>query len=98
MLQVIVNRVINILFALDCFLFAVCTLGGSYPSESFSSAAWRGELTGKVYGKVRPWIDRAWAVLFGQRNHCQLAYERADLNLPPDERNRRTTKIVANNV
>ena len=97
MLRVIANRIINILFALDCFLFAVCTLGGSYPSESFSSAAWRGELTGKVYGKVRPWIDRG-ARLLGQNNHCQTAYERADLNLPPDERNRRNPQVVVNNV
>lgn len=75
------SRVGNIAFALDCFLFSVATFGSSYPNESFSSAAWRSELYGKPYGKVRPLID----FITGTPNHCQLAYENAYRNLPPDE-------------
>ena len=44
------TRVINILFALDCLLFSICTLGRAYPYESFSSAAYRAELNGRLYG------------------------------------------------
>ena len=77
------QRLINILFSLDCFLFSICTLGSSFPYESFSSAAYRAELYGKFYGKARPLID---ALFWFQPNHCQLAYFRAALNLPPDQR------------
>lgn len=76
-------RVINILFALDCFLFAVCTLGKSYPYESFSSAAYRAELLGIFYGKSRPVIDWLFS-LFGQTDHCKTAYLSAKNNLPKD--------------
>lgn len=76
-------RLINVLFALDCFLFAVATLGRSYPYESFSSAAYRAEKLGLFYGKARPLID---ALFFFQQDHCRKAYERAALNLPPDQR------------
>jgi hypothetical protein len=81
----VMTRVINILFALDCFLFAVATLGKSYPSESFSSAAYRAEKLGMFYGRARKWIDRGFSI-FGQVNHCQMAYDHAKLNLPEDER------------
>lgn len=74
-------RLINVLFAIDCLLFSLCTLGRAYPYESFSSAAYRAEQAGKFYGKVRPVID----FLFGAR-HCYLAYAKAILNLPPDQR------------
>lgn len=76
-------RVINILFALDCFLFSLCTLGKAYPYESFSSAAYRAELHGSLYGKMRPIID---SIFFFQQNHCQKAYTYAKLNLPEDMR------------
>ena len=76
------NRIINLLFALDCFLFNVVTLGGSYPFESFSAAAWRAELEGKWYRHARPIID---AIMWFQPHHCQRAYEHAKYNLPPDE-------------
>jgi hypothetical protein len=80
------ERILNVLFALDCFLFALFTLGGSFPSESFSSAAWRSENMGGWYGRIfRPVID--WvARKLGQVDHCKSAYYRAKLNLPPDER------------
>ncbi len=76
-------RIINILFAFDCFLFSVCTLGKSYPYESFSSAAYRAELKGRFYGKARPLID---ALFFFQKDHCKIAYEQAKFNLPEDMR------------
>lgn len=75
------DRIINILFALDCFLFAVCTLGASYPFESFSSAAWRAESLGLFYGRARKWIDKLLGV-----GHCCRAYHFAKLNLPPEQR------------
>jgi hypothetical protein len=75
------ERLTNMAFALDCFLFSVCTLGKSYPSESFSSAAFRAEQMGLFYGKVRPAID----AVFG-KGHCAEAYIHAKLNLPEDQR------------
>ena len=79
------TRLINVLYALDCFLFALLTLGGSYPSESFSSAAYRAESMGKLYGKTRPAIDWLFSLL-GQKDHCKQAYFSAKLNLPLDMR------------
>lgn len=76
-------RLINIIFALDCFLFSLGTLGRSYPFESFSSAAYRAERLGRFYGRMRPVIDR---LFWFQPQHCQCAYERAKLNLPEDQR------------
>lgn len=79
------NRIVNVIFSLDCFLFSVATLGKSYPYESFSSAAWRAELQGRFYGRSRKWIDRFMG-LFGQVDHCRVAYEMAKYNLPEDMR------------
>lgn len=79
------NRIINVLLALDCLLFAICTLGGSYPFESFSSAAYRAESLGLFYGKARPVIDWLFSML-GQKDHCKTAYFSARLNLPEDQR------------
>lgn len=78
------DRLINILFALDCCAFTVLTLGRAYPFESFSSAAYRAERMGLFYGRFVPVID--WLFSWAQTNHCQQAYEQAKLNLPPDER------------
>lgn len=80
------QRLINVLFALDCFLFSLLTLGGSYPYESFSSAAWRAEGRGDFYGKARPLIDWLFRVILGQNDHCAKAYFGAKYNLPPDQR------------
>ena len=79
------DRIANILFAFDCFLFSFCTLGLSYPHESFSSAAWRAEKNGLFYGRFRPKIDRFFA-FFGQLGHCEWAYDHAKYNLPEDQR------------
>ena len=77
------ERLTNIAFMLDCFLFTLVTLGKAYPFESFSSAAYRAEKLGLFYGKARPLID---ALFWFQPDHCRLAYERAAFNLPPDQR------------
>ena len=79
------NRVINILLALDCFAFSICTLGKSYTSESFSSAAYRAERDGRFYGHARKWIDALFGLL-GQREHCRVAFESAKYSLPEDMR------------
>jgi len=79
------KRIVNMLLAFDCFLFSVCTLGKSYTSESFSSAAWRAERAGQFYGRSRKWIDRLFNLL-GQTDHCRVAFEDAKNNLPEDMR------------
>lgn len=78
-------RLINILLALDNFLFSLLTLGKAYPFESFSSAAYRAEKMGLLYGKARPAIDWLFSLL-GQKEHCRAAYESAKFNLPEDQR------------
>lgn len=77
------DRVVNMLFALDCFLFSLLTLGKAYPFESFSSAAYRAEKQGRLYGKARPLID---TLLWFNPMHCQHAYINAINNLPEDQR------------
>ena len=79
------ERLINLLFTLDCFVFSVCTLGQAWPGESFSSAAWRAETKGLWYARARPLID---ALFFFQPNHCYLAWLSAtkQWNLPEDMR------------
>lgn len=79
------NRIVNILLTFDCFVFSVCTLGKAYPSESFSSAAYRAETMGLFYGRARPLIDWLFGWL-GQTEHCKAAYLSAKLNLPEDMR------------
>jgi hypothetical protein len=78
-----VSRLINILFAFDCLILALITLGKSYPSESISSAAYRAELFGRTFGFMRPVIDR---IMWFDPEHCKRAYGSAKLNLPEDER------------
>lgn len=79
------NRIINILLTFDCFVFSLLTLGKAYPSESFSSAAYRAETRGLFYGRARPVIDWLFSWL-GQTEHCKAAYYSAKLNLPEDMR------------
>ena len=80
------DRAINVVFALDVFLCALLTLGGSYPSESFSSAAYRAEGRGEFYGRTRVAIDWIFRVFFDEVDHCKNAYFNAKRNLPPDQR------------
>lgn len=81
------GRCINLLFILDCALFSICTLGTSYPYESFSSAAWRSQGMGGLYGRIaRPSIDWFFLRVLGQHEHCANAFFYAKLNLPPEQR------------
>lgn len=81
------SRILNVLIALDQFLFCLLTLGGSFPDETASSGAWRSEQQGRWQGKLfRPLID--WLFWPIQRDHCMHAYnsERNKLQLPRDMR------------
>lgn len=84
--KLIRDRFIDIIFSWDCTLFSMATLGGSYPYESFSSAAYRAEKNGKFYGKFRKYIDKSFLLVFNQTDHCYKAYTYAKLNLPEDMR------------
>ena len=80
------QRVLNLLIALDQFLFCVVCLGGSSPDETASAAAWRLETQGRWQGKVfRPFIDALfWPV---QNDHCMQAFysEKWRMHLPEDD-------------
>jgi hypothetical protein len=80
------RRTLNILIALDSFLYVLCTLGEGYPSETFSSAAYRAEKQGKFYGRARPFID--WLFCSLEQDHCKQAYWFCinKYNLPEDMR------------
>jgi len=66
-------RILRILIALDIFVFALLTIGGSRRNETISSAAWSLELDGKWQGKLfRPVIDFLFRPL--QKDHCRKAW------------------------
>lgn len=68
------QRLFTILIALDVFVFAVLTLGGSKRNETISAACWELERDGKWQGKVsRPVIDFLLRPLGPQ--HCLRAWE-----------------------
>lgn len=80
-------RALNLLIALDQFLFCLVCLGGSSPDETASAAAWRLEAQGRWQGKFfRPLID--WLFHRWQQDHCLCAYysERRRAQLPEDMR------------
>ncbi len=67
------SRLINVLVALDQFVFSLITLGSSAPDESMSAAAFRLESKGKLAGRIfRPLID---ALFFFDPMHCRRAHE-----------------------
>lgn len=67
------RRLLNLLIALDQFLFCVVCLGDSNPDETASSAAYRLERQGGWTGRVfRPMID---LLFFFEPQHCRKAYE-----------------------
>jgi hypothetical protein len=69
----VIDRVLNILVALDQLVFALITLGSSAPDETISAAAWRLESKGKLAGAIfRPLIDALFYPI--QKHHCYLAY------------------------
>lgn len=72
------QRILNLLIALDQFIFCVITLGKAMPDETMSAAAWRGEQLRKQNGKghilptfFRPIID---ALFWFDKDHCFKAY------------------------
>lgn len=69
----IIRRILNVLVALDQFLFCFFTLGNSKPNESASAAAWRLEQAGHWAGRVfRPFID---LLFFFDPDHCRKAFD-----------------------
>lgn len=66
------RRALNLLIALDQFLFCLITLGAGHPDETLSAAAWRWETEGRRIGKVlRPLIDR---LFWFDPSHCAGAF------------------------
>jgi hypothetical protein len=66
------QRILNLLVALDQFLFSVITLGKAMPDETASAAAWRGEQLGHALPTFfRPIID---TIFFFDPDHCWKAY------------------------
>lgn len=68
------QRILNLLVALDCFLFCVVCLGNAQRGETASEAAWKLERDRRFFGFMRPLID---LIFFFDPNHCQRSYERA---------------------
>lgn len=87
------RRILNVLIALDQFLFCLATLGHSSPDETLSAAAWRWEQSKKLRGRVLcPLIDALFLPF--ERDHCQMAYlsELRGLHLPPEYQEVKQTK------
>lgn len=67
------RRALNLLIALDQFLFCAITLGHSSPDETLSAAAWRWESGGRRRGRLlRPIIDALFLPL--ERDHCYQSW------------------------
>ena len=68
------QRILNVLIALDQFLYVLLTLGAGSPDETLSAAAYRTERAGKWLGRVfRPLIDALFLPF--ERDHCQTAFD-----------------------
>ena len=80
------RRILNVLIALDSFLLVLLTFGKAWPGETFSSAAYRAELTGGYFRHARPVID--WLFSRIERDHCLESWRYAvqKRNLPGDMR------------
>jgi len=77
------RRILNFLIAFDQFVFSIITLGGSWPDETMSAAAYRQEKNGKMVGRVfRPIIDFLFRAI--EKDHCRLSYmsEQKSSHLP----------------
>jgi uncharacterized membrane protein len=66
------RRVLNLLIALDQFLFCWVSFGHYDPDETLSAASWRWELTG-----ARRWPRRLIDWLFTpiEADHCRKSWE-----------------------
>lgn len=66
------QRAVNLMVALDQFIFCLLTLGQSDPDETMSASAYRLELAGRLQGRIfRPLID--WLFFFDP-DHCLKSY------------------------
>lgn len=81
------RRVLNLLIALDQFLYVLLTFGHGSPDETLSAASWRWERAGKWQGRLlRPLID--FIFLPVERDHCRQSFEaeRRKAHLPAEYR------------
>ncbi len=70
-------RLLNILIALDQFVYVLLTLGHGSPDETMSAAAYRLWLRDQIGGRYfKPAIDFLFLPL--ERDHCKRSY-RAEL-------------------
>lgn len=67
------TRFLCILIALDVFIFALITLGGSKRNETISAAAWSLDQDARWQGRFfRPLID--WLFTWVERDHCRVSF------------------------
>lgn len=67
------QRALNLLIALDQFLWVLITMGNGSPDETISAACWRMDLQGKWQGRLmRPLID---GLFFFDPDHCRVSFE-----------------------
>lgn len=81
------QRLLNLLIAIDQLLYVILTLGKGSPDETLSAAAWRTEQSGKIIGRLsRPVID--FLALPFERQHCYKSYisEKNKQHLPEEYR------------
>lgn len=80
------QRILNILIGVSQFIYVWISFGNGLPDETMSSAAWRTEQKGKLFGRIfRPAID--WIFRrFGEDDHCFKSYlsERYRIHLPEE--------------
>ena len=65
------QRILNILIALDQFIYVLITLGEGMPDETMSAAAYRAHLTARPWGFMKKVIDR---LFWFDPDHCYQAY------------------------
>ena len=68
-----INRLLNILTALDAFLFACICLGGAKRGEYASSAAWDMRINGKWRGYIL--VALIDGLFFFDPNHCYWSWK-----------------------
>lgn len=66
-------RLLIIVVAIDCLLFAIITLGNCRRNETISAASYALEQQGKWQGKLfRPLIDKILSPL--EKDHCRMSW------------------------
>lgn len=79
------QRILNLLIALDQFVYVLITLGEGMPDETMSAAAYRAHITRRPWGFMKRVIDR---LFWFDPDHCYQAYmsEVNGMQLPFGER------------